>query len=531
MKKTINYFILPGFIILSFLFYRQALGIYFLSDDLTQIHIMSKFGMGGITHNFDIAFLRPLPYVFMALLHNIFGHDSATPYHTWNIVVHAINSYLIYVLYMAWMKRHSLPAKSIEGITAGLLFLTLPYQTEAVTWVAATVDLMVTTFILATIILFINYKTEGRKRYLYASVIVFFLALMSKEACLFIPVLIFVMEAIDYFPHKKFIEPFKTTLLYGSWFPAYILMRYYFLGELIGGYHEVHTQFNPLLIGYNAALYTAKFFAFYRLLPNELKDILKYILQHKIILWTCLSALVLFIFYFRNYFIRLFINPITITLILSFYISLIPVINLETSFIGSSQSDRYGYVPSVFFILLFTYLLYSLVNKKIVTILISALLIWFYFGANRILNNWQAGSVIAEGVLKNFKQPQHTAYILNLPDNINGTYMLRTGFSDGISLLSGKDFSAKIKVLSYHTIANPNDSVWVSTSENNSYKIKLPSSKNRFYFTAKLFVHNPHPDLYTISEFSDTGFTVKFEKLDAADKLYYYTSGKLIALN
>lgn len=533
LKASDKYLLPITFLVLAFVFYYRSLGIYFLSDDLTQIHIMSRVGLAGITHNFDIAFIRPLPYIFMAILHNLFGHTSALPYHIWNIIIHALNSWLVFLLYVAWMKRYTENTDDavVAGIIAGLLFLALPYQSEAVTWVAATVDLMVTTWTLVTILLYFKYRTGNNKRYLYASLLAFFMALMCKEASIFIPVLIFVSECIEYWPKHDYGKPFKTTLLYAAWFPLYIFMRYFFLGELIGGYHEMHTVFSPLLILYNAGLYTAKFFAFYRLLPDGIREVLKLIVHNKIILIITVLAAATITLYFRNYFKQLFLNKPALLLFMAFYISLIPVINLETSFIGDSQSDRYGYIPAIFFLMLFTYLLNEIWSRKVLFAICACLMIWFYAGVQTIGSNWVAGSAIAEPIIRNFVPAEGTDYILNLPDNYNGTYMLRTGFADGVSLMHSRDLTKQIKVLSYHPIQSANDSVRVTPLGENAFEIQLLAPANRFYFVEKLFQKNTNTSMYTILEYSDTGFVVQFKKIEAGDALYYYSAGKLRALS
>ncbi|MBI2270375.1 MAG: hypothetical protein HYU69_08465 [Bacteroidetes bacterium] len=529
LKASNKYTLLISYLALAFGFYHTSLGVYFLSDDLTQIHIMSKFGLAGVTHNFDIAFIRPLPYIFMAILHDLFGHTSAMPYHAWNIIIHALNSWLVFLLYVAWVKRYAENTgyTVVPGIIAGLLFLALPYQNEAVTWVAATVDLMVTAWTLVTILLYLKYRTEKNKRYLYGSLLAFFMALMCKEASLFIPVLIFISECIEYWPKRYYSKPFKTTLLYAAWFPLYIFMRYFFLGELIGGYHEMHTVFSPLLLVCNAGLYTAKFFAFYRLLPDGIREILKLIIHNKIILVTTALSTTIIILYFRNHFKQLFLNKSALLLFMAFYISLIPVINLETSFIGDSQSDRYGYLPAIFFLMLLTYMLNEVLNRKVLFVISACLMIWFYTGVQTIGSNWVAGSAIAEPMIKKFVPAEGTAYILNLPDNYNGTYMLRTGFADGVSLIYERELTGQIKVLSYHPIQSANDSVRVTPLGENAFEVRLLAPANRFYFIEKLFSKNPNTSLYTILEYSNTGFVVQFKKIEAGDALYYYSAGKL----
>lgn len=533
MIRINKYLILLAYLGIAFLFYYQVLGVYFLSDDLTQIRIMNTFGMGGITHNFDIAFIRPLPYIFMAGLHHLFGHQSAMPYHTWNIIVHALNSYLVYILYIQWMKQldKNLPNIQLQGLVAGILFLTLPYQAEAVTWVAATVDLMVTTFIIVTLIFYLKYKAANSKKYLYRSVLAFGGALMCKEACLFIPVLIFTMECFDSRTSRNYLKPFAITSIYLAWLPIYIIMRYYFLGELIGGYHEAHTVFSPPLIVLNASLYTAKFFAFYRLLPGELKDVFKIIIYNKAILTTCIVVLSALIIYFRKKIKQFILNTPILLLLIAFYVSLIPVINLETSFIGDSQTDRYGYVPAIFFVMLLVYVLNAVLKSKMLPVLASGLMLWFYMNIQAIHTNWKNGSYISESIIKNFNMPEETAYILNLPDNYNGTYMLRTGFVDGVLLLNNKVQYKKIKILSYHPINATTDVVAVSRLGENTVEVQLQSPGNRFYFMEKLFVNNPNSKTYAYLDYTTTSFVVQLKTLKKGDVVYYYSEGKLHTVN
>ena len=494
---------------------------------------MDKFGLGGITHNFDIAFIRPLPYIHMALMHAAFGHLSALPYHAWNIVLHGVNAFLVFSLFVTLTKLYAGEEEILKfvGIGAGLLFLILPYQTEAVTWVAATVDLIVTTWVLVSLILFLKHKISGAKKHLYGSAAVFFLALMSKESSIFLPLFIFVIECIEYLPKRNVIQPFKTVLLYACWFPLYIFMRYYFLGELIGGYHEVHTSFHASLIIYNAILYSAKFFVFYRLLPEQLKEVFKLIFHNRIILVASVLVVLGALIYLRHQLKSLVTNKIFLIVSVGFFCSLIPVINLETSFIGDSQSDRYGYLPSIFFCVLFTFMLNRFVNRQVFFVIGLGLAAWFYIGIQKINSNWLAGSAIAEPLIKNFNPPNGIAYIFNLPDNFNGTYMLRTGFGDGVSLIRKKDYSKNIITLAYHPLQSAVDSIHVSRLDSNTFDVELTNIHTRFYFADKLFAHNPNSEKYSILNYSDTNYVVRFKELKKDDQLYYYTSGKLLPLN
>ena len=214
-------------------------------------------------------------------------------------------------------------------------------------------------------------------------------------------------------------------------------------------------------------------------------------------------------------------------MLFAFYISLIPVINLETSFIGDSQSDRYGYLPSIFFIILFVYLLNKLFDRKILFAIITVLVVWFYAAVQVINTNWSIGNSIVYTILKTFQPATGDTYVINLPDNYNGTYMLRTGFSDGVSLFQKKNYTKQIKVLSYHPIQSINDSVRITQIGESTVQVELLALFNRFYFMEKLFVKNPNPQLYTISEYSNKSFVVQFNKLKPNDKLYYYSRGKL----
>lgn len=527
MIKRINNFHLIGiYCILALLFYHQSLTVYFLSDDFTQLLALENLGIGGITKNYNIAFLRPLPYFIYAILHSVFGIVSALPYHLFNILLHAINGFLVFKLISTLQEIYSTNNNSNKYIAfiAGVLFIALPYQTEAVTWVAGIVDVMVGTFTLLTLYYYFLFKNTRTKKTHLLSVGFFFLALMCKEACLFIPFFIFGAECIIDFNFKNIAQKFKTTLVYLIWLPLYFALRYYFLGDFIGGYHSQHTSVDAILIIKNAGLYIAKFFALYRLIPVYIKDILKTIIHSPLLIAISSLSIIVFVFLLRNKLRNIINLKLHTLLFFGFLISLLPVINLETSFIGDSQSDRYGYIPSVFFILILTFVLNSLSTKWLSYSFAVVLSVFFYFKIQEINANWISGSTIVKDVINDFKANDKKNYILNLPDNINGTYILRCGFIDALTLAKKK---SEIEIVSYHAIQSKNDSVKIEKKENGTFKISLENSQNKFYGT-NIFFDKKRSDNYIISSYNGNSYNITFNTIDSSCVYWYSSKGRLI---
>src|SRR5436853_2977698 len=212
MKK--RWLVFAGYLLMTFIFYHKALQVYFLSDDWRLFYLLHRYGFSALALNFESEFIRIIPCCILSFLYFIFVISSAFPFHLLSVLVHGFNAFLVFVLAEKIFSRYWQTANSfIYPLAAGLIFLSFPYQVEAVTWMSGTSDLLACCFVLLSLIFYFNYKNTVSKKQLLLSLLFFLLAVLSKESSLFLPLVVFVMEAFLY-GKRKTASAVQLTVVY-----------------------------------------------------------------------------------------------------------------------------------------------------------------------------------------------------------------------------------------------------------------------------------------------------------------------------
>ncbi|MFA5032468.1 MAG: tetratricopeptide repeat protein [bacterium] len=169
---------------------------------------------------------------------------NPTGYHFSNLLWHLLTAVLVY-FFVNLISR----TPRVSLIT-GLLFVVHPLHTEAVAYISGRTDLMVSSFILLTLILFIKYRQtssietgfnlRNQKKYYYytGAIFSFIFALLSKETAVMLP---FILVLYDYSLglninvltlREKIKNNYSFLFLYAPFFLGtllYILLRIYVL--------------------------------------------------------------------------------------------------------------------------------------------------------------------------------------------------------------------------------------------------------------------------------------------------------------
>lgn len=176
--------------------YSNALSGAFLGDDSTlivqnplvknwrfipQIFISSYEGQG--------VYWRPLAIFSHALEYPVWGLNPLG-YHLTNSVLHVANSFLIYLLVSRLFGRPS------WAFITSLLFLVHPIQTEEVTYISGRCGLLAAFFMLAGLILYVEFRRGRGREYYLASIIFFLLGLLSKESAVVFPLAVVFLDAV-----------------------------------------------------------------------------------------------------------------------------------------------------------------------------------------------------------------------------------------------------------------------------------------------------------------------------------------------
>lgn len=126
-------------------------------------------------------------------------------------------------------------------------------------------------------------------------------------------------------------------------------------------------------------------------------------------------------------------GKIILILFFLFLVSLLPVLTLETSFLGNIQGDRYGYFPSFFFVLFIGIALRPVWPKLFLSIgiLLVGLSAYLTVQTNK---HWIEAKNIRNAFLNEIStlEEEKQFILLNAPDNYEGVYLFRHGLEQSI---------------------------------------------------------------------------------------------------
>jgi hypothetical protein len=211
----------------------------------------------------------------------------------------------------------------------------------------------------------------------------------------------------------------------------------------------------------------------------------------------------------------------------AFIISLLPVIHLETSFVGSPQSDRYGYLPSAFFVIIVSAMAAFITRKAIVIGILCLVMVWFYTQVQALNSNWMRAGDMVKKITNEFHPVDGISYITNIPDNFNGAYFLRNGLAEAVSVINNRDYLGRIQTISYHTITSERDEANVEIISDSVCRVTFAKPEKQIPPSEKNFTVVPDMSRYSYSEVSDTSFVVTIKKIPFKSTRYYYNRGSL----
>lgn len=186
----------------TFLIYSGALSNQFLIgwDDGEYLSNQVVSGNGpiqtaAIFSDFHLGMYQPLAVLSFAMNYKMAG-DTAWPYILTNILLHLINTLLVYKLMKRWMKG------VIPATVVALLFAIHPMHVEAVAWISTRSSGLYSFFFLSGLLAWDKYLDEGFKNKYYMLSLGFaLLSLFSKSMAVSFPLILLLM---DFYKGRKF---------------------------------------------------------------------------------------------------------------------------------------------------------------------------------------------------------------------------------------------------------------------------------------------------------------------------------------
>ena len=167
-------------------------------------------------------------------------------YHLTNILLHATNGVLLYAFLVLLFKQTPFNNPTASGLSLNnptlpitLLFITHPALTEAVNAISFREDLLIFSFYIGTLIIYLLLRVETRSSILLypLSCLLYFLALLSKEMALTLPLIVYFLDLIWYSSkNKSRIVPNRYITGYIAIATLYLYLRYHLF------YNSIETE-------------------------------------------------------------------------------------------------------------------------------------------------------------------------------------------------------------------------------------------------------------------------------------------------
>lgn len=531
--KAREIFVFLFLVLLGLFAYRNCLNVFIPTDSYPLLHNFSEYGIAGMKSNFYDIGLYPVSNGFTFFLYKIFGLHY-TAWTVFSVFIHAVNSFLLFRFGRKATELFSLKNGFLLSLFAAVIFLVSPFQTEVVLWAPREYNyLLATGFFILYLTFILKYFNEKKVKNLFLLHIFSLLAILSFEQTLIFP---FIALCFFVFYRVAFSDSFSVKkFLTHIFLPQWVFIAFYFLtcklwlGEWILHYGaSTHLSLSlPLFIG-NYVRYFAKFFLFYRYLPASRHELLHDVLYLDIknnwvsaILFIAVAVIGCFLF------IRFFRKEkkgITLLsfLFFGFLIALIPVINLDTSFVGAVISDRYGYFPALFFstfLVIGSYIL----AKKIWLPITSGFVIISWICLAKTLPLWNEANDYSKRLIKNFASyvGEKNILILNMPDNLNWILTYRSGFPHALDFIYG--VHPEITEIAGFYMTSAKDSVNVSVPEAGKILVESIPRKQSFIYGG-VWAHSYETEHYSVEFNSDLSaymLSFKGEKKTDGLKILY----------
>jgi tetratricopeptide (TPR) repeat protein len=326
-----------GILIVAFVIYFPCLNAGFLLYDdpeyVTENYFLQDFSFTGIVNLFiqkvyDLYI--PLTWLSYWIEQNIFKF-SAHGMHVTNIVLHSINSFLVFKLFV------KLFHKKIPAILIAILFLIHPQHVESVAWIAERKDVLYTFFYLLATLFYIDFKSSGNRKYYIGCFLFFVLSCLSKPMAISLPI---VISLIDYFIYNE-----KTIKKHANKIPFIIISALFSLiaikfmsANSAANEMSNYSTLNKLIFPF----YELSFYVFKLILPINLTAIYQ----------TPDSTIGLHVYVYAAFFIILTFfaflkgNKYAKLAMLLYIFILLPVLQLIPN-ANALVADRYAYVSSI----------------------------------------------------------------------------------------------------------------------------------------------------------------------------------------
>lgn len=370
-------FLICIFLLISvFIAFGPALSIGFLSDDYDHIgHVYQLLQPGSIgfiepfigtwRHNVPEVELYYRPLALLSYLPELyFWGINPHPYHITNLLLNGLCSCLVYFLAKRLPPLFGFTTSRLSAGFAGILFAIHPLHAETAIWIIDRLDSLNTVFVLTSFLLYERFMHSGKRSLLAFSLLSFAVALLTKEASAATPLLLLALQltqAGNLPGIKQKLFQCRFILFHLALLAIFVLVRWHFLGCLVGGYSPVQQRSHMQLLTQPFFWQNTIFHGAYPLCDGPDKQIpfLASLFAGSYFLWGLAILFRLKQQLIENNWIRMQATTLLLAVISS--LPALPIIHISAGLMGG----RTVYLPSAFFfIFLGNFYLFSQHNNQ-----------------------------------------------------------------------------------------------------------------------------------------------------------------------
>lgn len=476
MKSWRQLGVLGIFLLAGLLAFSNVINSWFLSDDFAQIGKVLNGDLSVVWGKAHGGFFRPL-FILSYLIDTRVWGARPFGFHLTNIVFHSLNAFLTFLLSLRAVEDLNLASGTKRTIAfgAGALFLLHPSHTEAVSWISGRADIFATFFCLASLLFYLAYARSRRGTHLALSLCCFTAALLSKESAVCLPLLV-VVAGLCFGPARPDRRALRRLLpvfaLYFSILLAFILVRYAFLGSLVGGYGPgQHLNFSPGWL--RDRLLEATVRSVLPALPNRLSWFLFKPLQSRVFILfslACAGLIAAAIVFRRRWYGAgegREQNRFVCALVSLFLCALLPVINLRLT-LYETLGERFLYLPTVFSCLLMAYLAAILLRRQTLVVSLLTCVLAFYsvtlFRTNRI---WREAANLSQSITNELVDSSVSDHliILNAPDSLRGVPVFHNGLPEALEYFQHRKRFRQIEIIAFQELQSASEEVSLTSRD------------------------------------------------------------------
>ncbi len=179
-----------GLLLAIFIAYAKIWNNGLVWDDDPYILLneaVKNFDLNPLLTDFHVGNFHPLTMLSLAIEYAIVG-DSPWLYHFNNLWLHALNSFLVFLL----IKR--LHKNNWVALFTAAFFALHPLHVESVAWAAERKDVLYTLFLLLSFLSYLNYQEAKNKTQYALSLGLFILSCLSKGMAVVLPALLIITD-------------------------------------------------------------------------------------------------------------------------------------------------------------------------------------------------------------------------------------------------------------------------------------------------------------------------------------------------